>query len=153
MFACLLGFLGFKMKESKPQWVTPPIGLRFEQNFKNAESYYNIPKGLLSYLAFIESSYRPDVVSHAGAVGLMQIVPRWHPTVDAKDPYDSIEYAAKYLHDLKLNLGTWKKALAAYNWGIGNVKNAIAMYGDGWLDNAPTETQNYIEKINQYFTV
>lgn len=39
------------------------------------------------------------------------------------------------------------KALAAYNWGPGNLNWAIANYGDNWLDYAPQETKDYVRKV------
>ena len=72
----------------------------------------------------------------------MQIVPRWHPNVDPLDPTDAIWYAARYLRNLYDRMGhSWKMALAAYNWGPGNVsRNEIS----DW----PTETKNYVRQIS-----
>jgi len=106
----------------------------------NAEVKYNIPKGLLTQVAYVESNFDPKAVSHKGAVGIMQIVPRWHPEVNARDPYASIDYAGEHLTDLKERFGNWEMALAAWNWGPGNlVKHTISK--------APRETRNFIKKV------
>ncbi len=106
---------------------------------------YNLPLNLLARVAYQESHFRPDIIngetkSEKGAVGIMQIMPRWHPNVDPSDPHDSIQYAGKYLRQLYNKLGTWDLALAAYNWGIGNLQNK-------GFDNAPLETRNYVSDI------
>src|SRR3546814_6022606 len=43
--------------------------------------------------------------------------------------------------------GDRRKALAAYNWGFGNVDNAIREHGDDWLSYAPAETRRYIPSV------
>jgi len=113
--------------------------------FKAAEIANGLPTGLLEKMAEVESGFRDDVISgkvksSAGAVGIMQIVPKWHPAVNPYDAVASIQYAGRYVKDLYNQLGSWPKALAAYNWGIGNVQK----YG---MTKLPTETQNYIKKI------
>ena len=104
-----------------------------------------LPPELLVRVADQESSFRSDIItgqtkSSKGAIGIMQIVPRWHPGVDPYDPIDSINYAGRYLRQLKNTTGSWKRALAAYNWGIGNVTQ--------YSENAwPVETQRYVRNI------
>ena len=90
---------------------------------------------------------RKSYISSAGAMGIAQIVPKWHPDVDPLNPTQSIYYAAQYLKNLQKQFGEWRKALAAYNWGPGNLSKAIIKYGDDWLDYAPTETRNYVTQI------
>jgi len=97
--------------------------------------------GLLLRVAQQESGFDPKAYnSRTTASGMMQIVPKWHPGVDPFDPAQAVPYAAKYLSTLHNQFGTWKLALAAYNWGPGNLKK----YG---IDNAPTETRNYYTEI------
>ncbi len=48
---------------------------------------YNLPKNLLARVAYQESHFRPSIIngtqkSSKGAVGIMQIIPKWHPNVD-----------------------------------------------------------------------
>lgn len=49
-----------------------------------------------------------------------------------------------YTNDLG---GDIRKGVAAYNWGIGNMKKAIMKYGDNWEQYAPAETKKYLKKV------
>lgn len=53
----------------------------------------------------------------SGAVGIAQIVPRWHPNVDARDPIASLNYAAHLMGSLTRKYGSYERALSAYNSG------------------------------------
>ncbi|MGH1604156.1 transglycosylase SLT domain-containing protein [Yersinia proxima] len=110
------------------------------------EALNNLPAGLLRSVAITESAGNQFAVSGAGAKGLFQFM---DPTAkdiglkgnDVFDPEKSAAAAAKYLSMLlKMNGGDLDKALASYNWGIGNVQK----YG---LDLMPPETRNYIPKV------
>lgn len=129
------------------KWFTPVEGAAYDPYFDAAEKRSNLPPGLLSRIAYQESAYNPYARSGAGAIGLMQIVPRWHPNVDATDPIDSIYYAGQFMRENYDMFKTWGKALAAYNWGPGNLNKALIAHGDDWLDAAPRETQNYVRDI------
>ncbi|MFK5951327.1 MAG: lytic transglycosylase domain-containing protein, partial [Methylococcales bacterium] len=106
----------------------------------------NLPAGLLTRMAYQESRFRDDIIfggpNRAGAVGILQIIPRWHPDVDPTNPYDSIEYAGTFIRRLYDRFGSWDKALAAYNWGPTNV----AKKWQG-VEQLPTETRNYVLEI------
>lgn len=130
------------------QWTTPPAGAKYEALFIAASSAHQLPPGLLSRVAYQESRYRPDARSPAGALGIMQIVPYWHPGVDPLDPDDAVPYAAKYLRENFDRFGTWAKALAAYNWGPTALARAVQAHGEGgWLAAAPAETRNYVRDV------
>jgi soluble lytic murein transglycosylase-like protein len=60
--------------------------------------------------------------------------------VDPTDPKQAIPAAGKYLSSLKEQTGSWEGAVAAYNWGPGNV----ARKG---IENAPQETQDYLVAV------
>lgn len=111
-----------------------------------AEDKYGIPRDLLARQAYQESHFRPDIIdgttsSPAGAQGIMQIVPKYHPGVDPLDPAAAIDYAGQFMAQLYNEFGTWPLALAAYNAGPGNVQK----YGD----TIPpfSETQTYVADI------
>lgn len=92
-----------------------------------AEDRYGIPRDLLARQAYQESRFRDDIisgstVSPAGALGIMQIVPKFHPDADPLDVRAAIDYAARFLSNLKQQFGSWALALAAYNAGPGNVR-------------------------------
>lgn len=112
-----------------------------------AEAKYGIPTDLLARQAYQESRFRPDIISGlnaspAGALGLMQIVPKYHPTAEPLNTPAAIDYAARFMAQLRAQFGSWPLALAAYNAGPGNVSK----YGN----QVPpfNETQNYVAQIS-----
>lgn len=123
-------------------WVTPAKGKVYQAVFDAATAAYGLPAGLLSRVAYQESRYNPKAVSPAGAIGLMQFMPATAKdfNLNPLDPEASIWAAAKYLKQLHTRFGNWKEALAAYNWGQGNV----ARKG---LAQAPAETRSYFGSI------
>jgi soluble lytic murein transglycosylase-like protein len=126
-------------------WLPPEAAEPYLYWLNKAEIEYNLPENLLVRVAYQESRFRDDIISgetesSAGALGIMQIVPYWHPNVDPLNPEEAIFYAAKYLSNLRSQTGSWSMALAAYNWGIGNLNKK-------GFDKAPTETKNYVTQI------
>jgi soluble lytic murein transglycosylase-like protein len=133
-------------------WLSkvPPA---LEPLFASATRAYGLPRRLLEAVAYRESRFRPEIISgalpsSAGAIGVMQIVPKWHPSIGdagARDPSKAIPYAAKYLRDLYGQFGSWPLALAAYNWGPGNLQKhlAAAKGPELW----PAETRTYVAEI------
>ena len=87
-----------------------------------------------------ESGWQPYAHSGADAVGIAQIVPRWHPTVNPWDPYAALDYAANLMASHLETFGSYDLALAAYNAGPG----AVRQYGG-----VPPfeETRNYVRSI------
>jgi len=145
-----LGILGaglLLLTRMRPAWAIPGKGLKYADVFHFVEANYELPANLLARMAQQESNYNPAAISPAGAVGIMQIIPRYHPDVDATNPAQAIHYAGKYMDELHTQFGNWRDALGAYNWGPGNVKNAIEEHGRNWLAFAPLETQNYVKDI------
>ena len=116
--------------------------------FDAAGSRYNISPNLLKAVAKVESGFRPDVTSKAGAMGIMQLMPgtaRALGVTDAYDPEQNIMGGATYLRDqLDRFGGDIRLALAAYNAGGG----AVAKYGG-----IPPykETQAYVPKVLGYY--
>ena len=128
-----------------PAWTPPAAAQPYMAAIRQAEALYQLPPNLLARVLYQESRFRPDIIhcetiSSAGAMGIAQIVPRWHPTVDPCDPWDSIDYAGQYLAQLFDLTGSWERAVAAYNWGIGNLNRQ-------GLAGAPKETRDYIASM------
>ena len=90
----------------------------------------------------VESAYRQDAVSSAGAIGLGQLMPATARSlgVNPSDPRQNLEGGARYLSRQYRKFGSWRLALAAYNAGPEAVSkyNGIPPY---------KETQNYVRKI------
>jgi hypothetical protein len=105
---------------------------------------YGIPEDLFVSLITIESGWRPDAISPAGAIGLGQLMPATARDlgVDPWDPLQNLEGAARYLHQLYRMFGDWRLAAAAYNAGPKRVQE--------WLQGVsplPGETQKYLQLL------
>jgi len=113
-----------------------------------AANKYNLPDKLISAVIKQESNFNNGVVSHAGAQGLMQLMPGTAKFLGIKDSFDPVQNAmggAKYLRQMLNQFGgNIELALAAYNAGPGNVKKH---------DGIPPfkETQQYVKKVLGYF--
>ena len=114
---------------------------------EKADKYKILPE-LVHAVIEAESAYDPNAVSHAGAVGLMQLMPKTAErfgVTDRTDPEQSIEGGTAYLRELldyfdnDLTL-----AIAGYNAGEG----AVMKYGR----TIPPykETQNYVPKVLRF---
>ena len=116
----------------------------------------------LALLTFIESAFNPGAVSRTKAVGIWQFMPRTGKSFDLRqnsfrderqDIVASTNAALDYLESLHTQFGDWHLALAAYNWGQGNVRRAIARNKrakkpTGYLHlRMPAETRLYIPKL------
>ena len=100
----------------------------------NEYSGQGVTRDLLFSMMSSESGFNPNAKSGAGAEGLMQLMPQYHPGVNAFDPEQALMAGAKHIAgNLSENKGDMEAALAAYNGGQGNV-------------NLP-ETRGYARKI------
>lgn len=84
----------------------------------------------------------------------MQLMPGTAEGLGVKNVYDPIQNVdggTRYIKQMKERYGGDDQlALAAYNWGPGNVDKAIKKYGKSWSaisSHAPKETQNYVSKV------
>lgn len=112
-----------------------------------AEDCNGIPRDVLARLLYQECHYRDDIItgkvnSPTGAQGIAQFMPatakEWG--VNPLDPASAIDGAGRYVKWLYNKFGNWREALAAYNWGIGNVQRQ-------GLAAAPRETRLYYSQI------
>ncbi|EPN8768811.1 transglycosylase SLT domain protein [Klebsiella pneumoniae] len=114
--------------------------------FGSLEGKYGLPAGLLSSVAATESGGDPFAVSPKGAKGPFQFMDGTARDLglkgmDVYDPHKSADAAARYLrYLLDATGGDLEKALASYNWGLGNVQKK-------GMDNLPSETRNYVPKV------
>ncbi len=122
---------------------------KFDPTIRSVANTYKLPHALLHAVITAESSYNPDAISKAGAVGLMQLMPetaKQYGVSNRRDPRQSINGGSRYLrYLLKLFDNNLILVLAAYNAGEGAVKkygNKIPPY---------KETQNYVKKVIKYY--
>lgn len=107
----------------------------------------NIRPELVAAVVEAESRFKPTARSGAGAVGLMQLVPRtgkWMGAKDLTNPQQNVAAGAKYLKYLSERFdGNETKIIAAYNAGEGNVKR---------FGGVPPfkETRKYVVKVRNY---
>jgi soluble lytic murein transglycosylase-like protein len=129
---------------------------RFRQNqqkysrlITEAAREFLLPDSLVHAVITAESAYDPEALSHAGALGLMQLMPATAERFgvsNRRDPRQNVFGGTRYLkllldmfdNDLRL-------ALAAYNAG----ENAVIRY-DNQIPPFP-ETQNYVRKVLEYY--
>ena len=117
----------------------------------------------LALLPFIESAFNPQAMSSARASGMWQFMPATGKDFelkqnlfrdDRRDVLASTRAALDYLQRLYNQFGDWHLALAAYNWGEGNVQRAINKNQRAGLPtdylslNMPAETRNYVPKLH-----
>jgi soluble lytic murein transglycosylase-like protein len=110
-----------------------------------ASSRTGLPAELISSVIATESGNRPDAVSPAGALGLMQLMPGTARTLGVDDPLDpreNVMAGAEYLRRQLNRFGSVEKALAAYNAG----PQAVSRFGG--IPPYP-ETQSYVRRVLQ----
>ena len=152
------GFAGPDFIETRPrayEWLAAPAAQR-----------YGLDPNLLLAVMRVESAYQKHIVSYAGAVGLMQIMPRTGQLIahalgrddfspaDLLDPRVNLEFAAWYLSSLIRRFdGRLPLAIAAYNGGPHNVRRWMQESAeeaplDVLLERIPfTQTHRYVRKV------
>ncbi len=117
----------------------------------------------LALLPFIESAFNPQALSRASAAGMWQFMPGTGREYelrqnlfrdDRRDVLASTRAALDFLGKLHQRFGDWQLALAAYNWGPGNVARAVTRNKSAGkptdlssLQGLPAETRNYVPKL------
>jgi len=139
-----------------PEPETVKVG---KQNISIPAGKEFAPPSLVRAVMKVESGGKQEAVSPKGATGLMQLMPGTAKAlgVDPKDPQENVEGGSKYLQQMLNKYGKKDIALAAYNWGPGNIDRAIrAVKADGkrvtWANimqavKVPMETRLYVNKV------
>ena len=113
-----------------------------------ASRRYGVDVGLIKAVIKAESNFNPQAVSHAGARGLMQLMPATARSLgvnDSFDPEQNVMAGTRFLGDMLQRYdGNIDSALAAYNWGPGNV--------DKRPDRLPRETRDYQARVKQLYS-
>lgn len=140
---------------------------KFVQQVENSSREFGVDEDLIYAVIRTESGFRQEVESHAGAVGLMQLMPEtfnWlqehlegeviYPAERLKDADINIRYGTYFLSWLMERYGDVGTACAAYNAGISNVDDWLAdsRYSDDGktLKSIPYgETERYVERVRE----
>ncbi|MEO6929188.1 MAG: transglycosylase SLT domain-containing protein [Casimicrobiaceae bacterium] len=117
----------------------------------------------LALLPMVESAFNPNALSTSRAAGIWQFVPSTGKNYGLKqnfwfdsrrDIVAATNSALDYLESLYVRFGDWQLALAAYNWGEGNVQRAVDRnlqkglpIDFASLTDVPAETRNYLPKL------
>ena len=119
----------------------------------------------IALLPFVESAFVTNAKSSAKAVGLWQFMPATGKDFqltqnvfrdERRDVLQSTDAALDYLQRLNNQFGSWELALAAYNWGAGNVlkaqkrNQAVGLPTDYESLTMPRETRMYVPKLMAY---
>ena len=129
-----------------------PDVMKWAPDVANAAANKGVNANILMAQIDQESKGNPTAASPKGATGLSQFMPDTAKQygVNPNDPKSSINGQAAYMCDLLQSYGgDYSKALAAYNWGPGNLDKAVSRWGDSWAAHAPEETKNYVTQVLQ----
>lgn len=143
--------------------------MKYTEYVEKYSAEFGIDKNLLYAVIKTESSFNPEAVSHADAVGLTQITPETFDWLQMKlgeedgnltltDPETSVKYGAFFLSYLLDEFGSTDTALAAYHAGRGRVNDWLedeSISPDGkTLGNIPiAETAHYVKKVNSALNI
>jgi hypothetical protein len=124
------------------------VNERINAEITRAAERHNLDPELIRALIRAESDFRPDAVSHAGAMGLMQLMPGTAAHLGVTDPFDiaqNIDGGSRYLRRmLDMFDGNTSLALAAYNAGAGAVQRhgGIPPFA---------ETQQFVPRVQSFW--
>ena len=160
--ATATGFSGFARASDHPR--------AYEHLVNDAARRHGLDPNLLLAVMRVESVYQRQIISYAGAVGLMQIMPRTgrliadrlgrdtFTTADLLEPEVNIEFAAWYLASLIERFdGRLPLAIASYNGGPHNVRKWLHEHGDdmqldAFLERIPfSQTHRYVRRVLTHY--
>ena len=113
---------------------------RIDAAVRDASVRYGVEAKLVRSVIRHESNFDPDAVSHAGAQGLMQLMPgtaRELGVVCPHEPRENVLAGTRYLRAMYLEFGNWPEAIAAYNAGPARIASG----------RVPKETRIYVRRV------
>lgn len=136
--------------------------LAYRDDVERAARAHQLPQGLIEGISREESLFLPEVRSHAGAVGIMQLMPSTAlrearrmglPLVDLRSPEINIRIGSSFLKRMVNQFGgRIPYAVMAYNAGPGNVSKWLSSQGDlpldEFIESIPfSETRGYVKRV------
>ncbi len=121
--------------------------IRYTREIADASEKYGVEQELIRAVIMAESDFDPYAVSEAGALGLMQLMPKTAERMgveDCFDPIQNIDGGVRYLKILHERFDDTRLAVAAYHAG----ENRVAAYGD--IPPIPA-TRKYVDRVLQYY--
>jgi soluble lytic murein transglycosylase len=154
--AVVLAALPFILKT--PETVRKTVyPLRYEDTIRRVSVEHGLEPTFVAAVVYTESRFRPDVESHRGAYGLMQLLPRTARFIqersniegDYRQPEVNLRMGAWYLGYLDDRyMGDERLVLAAYNSGEGQVDAWVSDEGFDVGEDIPfRETREYVENV------
>lgn len=145
----IVSFYGYGISEGES--LGGSLSSPYDEYFALAAATYQIPVNLLKAMGKAESGFDPNAVSHAGAMGIMQLMPGTAVNLGVTDPFDprqNIMGGARYVAELLRTFSAYPNgmelAVAGYNAGPNAVKKA------GYKVPQNGETPAYVEKVFRY---
>ncbi|MDI6619401.1 MAG: lytic transglycosylase domain-containing protein [Clostridiales bacterium] len=146
----LNNFMGKNLSEDSDISQDGNTGGNINEAVEASSRKYGVDADLIKSVIKQESGFNPKAVSKAGALGLMQLMPKTASALGVDNPLDAMENidaGTRYLKSLIDSYGgDIKLALAAYNGGIGRMRRLNVNSPDK-IDAMPSETQNYVSKV------
>ena len=127
-------------RRTAPARNDPDTRLAVLRAVQDASVRFGVSASLIRSVIRHESNGHPGAVSHAGAMGLMQLMPGTAKELGVRcafDPRQNILAGTRYLRQLRDRFGSWRVALAAYNAGPARAESGR------W----PRETRRYVDRV------
>lgn len=131
--------------QKTPLSIEDPKEKRYDPIVFKAARRYGLSPALIKAVIHAESNFDRWAVSHAGAQGLMQLMPRTAAMLDVDDVFDPAQNILGGTSLLRAHIeefGSLKKAIIAYNAGPDRVRKNQRI---------PSETQTYIRKVIRHY--
>jgi soluble lytic murein transglycosylase-like protein len=136
-----------EIRRQRQRVPRPPPGWRYDGLIGLTARQHNVPAALVKAVIAAESGFNPEAISHKGALGLMQLMPKTSEALGVGDPLrpdENVRGGVRYLRSMIDRYGSLELALAAYNAG----PTVVDRYGG-----VPPyrETRAYVKRVLNYY--